>query len=143
MDIKGYQLSSIAPMNTMQNSVHSSSQTKATYTLSADRVTLNGVMTEVAPTYSKSGLMRSSPQKSLTELAWEYAIANRVGLDKNKLDEIEQKIKDVSGNTSLSEEERQRQLEDLYKQKEELIKKSAEMRSAQGDEDKEKSSATI
>lgn len=103
--------------------------------LAEDRVTLSGGSREPSPTYANPGRARKAPEQSLTQVAWDNLLAQRVGLNKEKLDQLEQRKKEIAEDSSLSDEEKQKLLEDLDKQREELIKEAAERRRQRGDEE--------
>lgn len=78
----------------------------------------------------------------MTQIAWDNLLAQRVGLSKEKLDEIEQKKKDIADNPNLSAKDKQSMLEDLEKQKEDLVKEASERRKERGDEGKNSEQTT-
>ncbi|MBL0489512.1 hypothetical protein [Aeromonas veronii] len=104
--------------------------------LAEDRVTLGGSGDAASQTYDRAGIIRKPQERSLTQIAWDNLLAQRVGLSKEKLDEIEQKKKDIADNPNLSAKDKQSMLEDLEKQKEDLVKEASERRKERGDEGK-------
>ncbi|MGL5130714.1 MAG: hypothetical protein ACRC7D_21860 [Aeromonas popoffii] len=105
--------------------------------LAEDKVTLNGSHGDASPTYDRSGLVRKVPERSLTQIALEHLSAQRIGLSKEKLEELEQQKKEVEANTDLSDKERQKLLADLDLQKEALIKEAIELRQTGDDEEQQ------
>ncbi|WP_287146561.1 hypothetical protein [Aeromonas sp.] len=105
--------------------------------LAEDKVTLNGSHGDASPTYDRSGLVRKEPERSLTQIALEHLSAQRIGLSKEKLEELEQQKKEVEANTDLSDKERQKLLADLDLQKEALIKEAIERRQTGDDEEQQ------
>lgn len=105
--------------------------------LAEDKVTLNGSHDDASPTYDRSGLVRKVPERSLTQIALEHLSAQRIGLSKEKIEEIEQQKKEVEANTDLSDKERQKLLADLDLQKEALIKEAIERRQTGDDEEQQ------
>ncbi len=105
--------------------------------LAEDKVTLNGSHGDASPTYDRSGLVRKVPERSLTQIALEHLSAQRIGLSKEKLEELEQQKKEVEANTDLSDKERQKLLADLDLQKEALIKEAIERRQTGDDEEQQ------
>ncbi|MGL4356550.1 MAG: hypothetical protein ACRCTP_22370 [Aeromonas popoffii] len=105
--------------------------------LAEDKVTLNGSHDDASPTYDRSGLVRKVPERSLTQIALEHLSAQRIGLSKEKLEELEQQKKEVEANTDLSDKERQKLLADLDLQKEALIKEAIERRQTGDDEEQQ------
>lgn len=123
---------------------------------SRERVTLSGAATPL--TYSRQGVMstaaftaqgglstteRSSsgsaagPQSGLTRIAMDSLLAQRLGVDKEKLDKIAQAKEDISNNPELSIKEKQRMLADLDKEREALLQEAAERRKERGDEEQQ------
>lgn len=76
-------------------------------------------------------------ERSLTQIALDHLLAQRIGLSKEKLDELEQKKQEIADNPNLSDKDKQGMLEDLEKQKEDLIKEASERRKERGDEDRQ------
>lgn len=105
--------------------------------LAEDKVTLNGSHDDASPTYDRSGLVRKVPERSLTQIALEHLSAQRIGLSKEKIEELEQQKKEVEANTDLSDKERQKLLADLDLQKEALIKEAIERRQTGDDEEQQ------
>ena len=105
--------------------------------LAEDKVTLNGSHGDASPTYDRSGLVRKVPERSLTQIALEHLSAQRIGLSKEKIEELEQQKKEVEANTDLSDKERQKLLADLDLQKEALIKEAIERRQTGDDEEQQ------
>ncbi|PKQ75321.1 hypothetical protein AOX56_19795 [Aeromonas sobria] len=105
--------------------------------LADDKVTLNSSRDDFAATYERPTLARKDPDRSLTQIAWDNLLAQRIGLSREKLDELEQKKKEIEHNSELSDEKKQQLLADLDKQKEELIKEAIERRQARGDEERQ------
>jgi hypothetical protein len=105
--------------------------------LADDKVTLNSSRDGFSATYERPALARKDPDRSLTQIAWDNLLAQRIGLSREKLDELAEKKKEIEGSTELSDEEKQRLLADLDKQKEELIKEASERRQARGDEERQ------
>lgn len=105
--------------------------------LAEDKVTLNGSHGDASPTYDRSGLVRKVPERSLTQIALEHLSAQRIGLSKEKIEELEQQKKEVEANTDLSDQERQKLLADLDLQKEALIKEAIERRQTGDDEEQQ------
>ncbi|GLX76988.1 hypothetical protein tinsulaeT_03280 [Thalassotalea insulae] len=64
----------------------------------------------------------NSMQASINQLILDA----RIGLDREKLDEIDQKMKEIENNPNLSPEEKQALLQALQAEKEELIKQASE-----------------
>ncbi|MHA7003088.1 hypothetical protein [Aeromonas schubertii] len=109
--------------------------------LAEERVTLSGGSREPSPTYANPGRARKEPEQSLTRVAWDNLLAQRVGLSKEKLDRLEQRKKEIAEDPTLSDEEKQKLLEDLDKQREELIQEAAERRRQRGDEERQSNPA--
>ncbi|MFR9720557.1 hypothetical protein ACL00X_14470 [Aeromonas diversa] len=105
--------------------------------LAEERVTLSGGSRAPSPTYAHPGRTRKEPEQSLTEIAWDNLLAQRIGLSKEKLDQLKQKKKEVAEDPTLSDEEKQKLLEDLDRQREELIQEAAERRQQRGDEERQ------
>ncbi|SIQ38883.1 hypothetical protein SAMN05880558_103137 [Aeromonas sp. RU39B] len=105
------------------------------FVLAEDKVTLGEGSSSSSDTYSRASVTRNSAEKkSLTDVAWEHLLAKRVGLSKEKLDQIEQKKQEIEGSQKLTAEQKQTLLDDLEKQREALIKEASERRREQGDE---------
>lgn len=105
--------------------------------LADDKVTLNSSRDDFSATYERPTLARKDPDRSLTQIAWDNLLAQRIGLSREKLDELEQKKKEIEHNSELPDEKKQQLLADLDKQKEELIKEAIERRQARGDEERQ------
>ncbi|MCV3283336.1 hypothetical protein [Aeromonas veronii] len=105
--------------------------------LADDKVTLNASRDAFNATYERPVLARKEQERSLTQIAWGNLVAQRIGLSREKLDELEQQKKEVEHNSELSDEKKQQLLADLDKQKEELIKEAIERRQARGDEERQ------
>lgn len=105
--------------------------------LAEDRVTLGVSGDAGAPTYDRSGIVKKPQERSLTQIALDHLLAQRIGLSKEKLDELEQKKQEIADNPNLSDKDKQGMLEDLEKQKEDLIKEASERRKERGDEDRQ------
>ncbi|MBM0491865.1 hypothetical protein GNZ06_08070 [Aeromonas jandaei] len=123
---------------------------------SRDRVTLSGAATPL--TYSRQGVMSTAaftaqeglsttessssgsaagPQSGLTRIARDSLVAQRLGVDKEKLDKIAQAKEEISNNPELSIKEKQRMLADLDKEREALLQEAAERRKERGDEEQQ------
>ncbi|GHF93709.1 hypothetical protein [Thalassotalea marina] len=89
---------------------------------------------ESAPTYVKPQiaadlLNQEEPTKAVEKNSYfdemlQSILDKRLGIDREKLEEIEAMMEEVAKNENLSEEEKQKQLELLQQMKEEVIKES-------------------
>lgn len=127
----------IAPSQIDNQNTSNFRQQQNNIKLAEDRVTLGGNGDADAPTYDRSGIVKKPQERSLTQIALDHLLAQRIGLSKEKLDEIEQKKKEIADNPKLSDKDKQGMLEDLEKQKEDLIKEASERRKDRGDEDRQ------
>lgn len=105
--------------------------------LAEDRISLNSASDSFSATYAPPALTRKTPERTLTQIAWDNLLAHRIGLSREKLDEIEQKKLEIENNSELSAEKKQQLLADLDKEREELIKEAIERRQANGDEERQ------
>ncbi|OCY06412.1 hypothetical protein A9X69_12640 [Aeromonas hydrophila] len=131
----------VQPSQVAAQSTEYTREQQKSIVLAEDKVTLNGNNDDPSPTYDRRGLVRKVPERSLTQIAWDNLLAQRIGLSKEKLDEIEQKKKEVTENPNLSNEDRQNLLKGLETQKEALIKEASERSKERGD--KEQQSNTV
>lgn len=105
--------------------------------LAEDKVTLNSAADAFSATYERPVSARKTPERSLTQIAWDNLLAQRIGLSREKLDEIEQKKKEIENSSELSDDKQRQLLADLDKEKEELIKEAIERRQERGDEERQ------
>ncbi|MBC3767378.1 hypothetical protein [Neptunicella marina] len=68
---------------------------------------------------------KSTGDKVFLSEAFEQIVANRIGLDKEKMDELKQKIEELENKESLTDKEKL-ELEQLRNALEELVKQAAE-----------------
>lgn len=123
---------------------------------SQERVTLSGAATPL--TYSRQGVMStaafaaqgglatsgSSSSGSaagqlggLTRIAMDSLLAQRLGVDKEKLDKLAQAKEEIANNPDLSIEEKQKMLADLDKEREALLQEAAERRKERGEDEQQ------
>jgi len=114
-----------------------SEQQQGSIQLAEDKVTLTSRGDDFSATYARPTPTRKAAEPSLTQIARDNLLAQRIGLSREKLDELEQKKQEIEGSTELSVEEKQRLLADLDKQKEALIKQANERRQSRDDEERQ------
>ncbi|MBW3761177.1 hypothetical protein GL264_10220 [Aeromonas jandaei] len=123
---------------------------------SQERVTLSGAATPL--TYSRQGVMStaaftaqgglSTTESSssgcaagqlggLTRIAMDSLLAQRLGVDKEKLDKLAQAKEEIANNPDLSIEEKQKMLADLDKEREALLQEAAERRKERGEDEQQ------